>query len=271
MNKVMNNQPIGVFDSGLGGLNVLKELRKELPNEQFIYLGDTKRFPYGNKSSQAIIDIARDNVNFLLDKDVKMVIIACGTATSQALEVLQKEFSVPIIGIIEPTVLNLKERIDDLDNSVGIIATKGTIRSGAWEKKISEIIPTAEIVCHPAPLLATMAEEGWINNEVAEYTVKEYMKLFKSVDKLILGCTHYPLFADLMRKYLPKKTEIIDVGCELAVYLKKKLVDMDLECGQDNVGEYKLYLTDKNDEFADMATRILNECISLNDIEEIEL
>lgn len=267
----MNNQPIGVFDSGLGGLNVLKELVRVLPNERYIYLGDTKRFPYGNKSCQAIIDIARDNVNFLLEKGVKLVIIACGTATSQALEVLQKEFSVPIVGIIEPTVLNLRERMDALDNSVGIIATKGTIRSGAWERKISELIPTAEIVCHPAPLLATMAEEGWINNEVAEYTVKEYMKLFKGVDKLILGCTHYPLFADLMRKYLPKKTEIIDVGRELAIYLEKKLVDMGLNCGADNVGGYELYLTDKNEEFADMATRIFNKCISIDDIEEIEL
>lgn len=267
----MNDQPIGVFDSGLGGLNVLKELARVLPNERFIYLGDTKRFPYGNKSCQAIIDIARDNVNFLLEKGVKLVIIACGTATSQALEVLQREFSVPIVGIIEPTVLNLRDRMDALDNSVGIIATKGTIRSGAWERKISELIPTAEIVCHPAPLLATMAEEGWINNEVAEYTVKEYMKLFKGVDKLILGCTHYPLFADLMRKYLPKKTEIVDVGRELAVYLEKWLVEMGLNCGSDNVGGYELYLTDKNEEFADMATRIFNKCISIDDIEEIEL
>jgi glutamate racemase len=227
MNKVMNNQPIGVFDSGLGGLNVLKELRKELPHEHFIYLGDTKRFPYGNKSSQAIIDIARDNVNFLLDQDVKMVIIACGTATSQALETLQKEFSVPIIGIIEPTVLNLKERIDDLDNSIGVIATKGTIRSGAWEKKISEIIPTAEIVCHPAPLLATMAEEGWINNEVAEYTVKEYMKLFKSVDKLILGCTHYPLIKDEIKEVLGN-IKFFEGSYRLAIHLKEILEENNL-------------------------------------------
>ena len=267
----MNNQPIGVFDSGLGGLNVLKELRKELPHEHFIYLGDTKRFPYGNKSSQAIIDIARDNVNFLLDQDVKMVIIACGTATSQALETLQKEFSVPIIGIIEPTVLNLKERIDDLDNSVGIIATKGTIRSGAWEKKISEIIPTAEIVCHPAPLLATMAEEGWISNKVAEYTVKEYMKLFKSVDKLILGCTHYPLFKELMEKELPKNVEIIDIGRELAIYLKRKIGGYELECDPVNGGGYEMYLTDKDENFAQIASSILEESVNLEEIKEFEV
>jgi len=268
---VMNNQPIGIFDSGLGGLNVLKELVKVFPHEQFIYLGDTKRFPYGNKSTQAIIEICRDNVNFLLDRGVKMIIIACGTATSQALSALQKEYDIPIIGIIEPTVINLKERIDNLDNTIGIIATKGTIKSGAWEKKISEIIPTAEIISCPAPLLATMAEEGWTNNEVAEYTVKEYMKVFKNVDKLILGCTHYPLFYDLMKKYLPKRTEIIDVGEELALYLKERISGNELQTDSKAEGGYNLCVTDLNETFADMATKIFEKCISLSDIEEVKI
>ena len=266
----MNNSPIGVFDSGLGGLNVLKELMKELPNEKYIYLGDTKRFPYGQKSIDAIIEIAKQNVEFLIKQGVKLVVIACGTVTSQALEILQEIYEIPIVGIIEPTILNLKDRIDDMDNTIGIIATKGTIRSGAWEKKISEYIPNAEIICVAAPLLATMAEEGWINNKIAEYTVKEYMKMFKSVDKLILGCTHYPLFKTLMQKELSSKIEIIDTGVELAKYLKNKICELDIQTS--NVkGSYKIYLTDIDSTFANIATSILNENISVDEINKLEL
>ena len=266
----MNNRPIGVFDSGLGGLNVLKELIKELPNEKYIYLGDTKRFPYGQKSIDAIIEIAKQNVEFLIKQGVKLVVIACGTVTSQALEILQEIYEIPIVGIIEPTILNLKDRIDDMDNTIGIIATKGTIRSGAWEKKISEYIPNAEIISVAAPLLATMAEEGWINNKIAEYTVKEYMKMFKSVDKLILGCTHYPLFKTLMQKELSSKIEIIDTGVELAKYLKNKICELDIQTS--NVkGSYKIYLTDIDSTFANIATSILNENISVDEINKLEL
>lgn len=268
----MNNNPIGVFDSGIGGLNVLKELRKELPNEKFIYLGDTKRFPYGQKSKETIIEIAKQNVEFLISKKVKMIIIACGTATSQAIDVLKKEYDIPIIGIIEPTVLNLSTRIDEMNNTIGVIATKGTIRSRAWEKMIAEYIPNAEIISQPAPLLATMAEEGWTNNKVAEYTVKEYMKLFKNVNKLILGCTHYPLFADLMKNELPKDTEIIDTGKELAKYLKNELEMCNLEA--ENLlysSEYEIYLTDKEENFAVIASSILNENINIDEVKKFEI
>lgn len=267
----MNNSPIGVFDSGLGGLNVLKELLKELPNERYIYLGDTKRFPYGQKSADAIIEIAKQNVDFFIKQGVKLVIIACGTATSQALDVLREIYEIPIIGIIEPTVVNLRDRIDERDNAIGVIATKGTIRSCAWEKKISEYIPNAEIISVAAPLLATMAEEGWVNNKVAEYTVKEYMKMFKNVDKLILGCTHYPLFKDLMRKELSSKIEIIDTGVELARYLKKKITGYNLETSNTTFGGYEIYLTDIDSTFSNIATSILNENISMSKIKKLEV
>lgn len=267
----MNNNPIGIFDSGLGGLNVLKELRKELPNEKYIYLGDTKRFPYGQKSTDAIIEIAKENVEFFIKQEVKIVVIACGTVTSQAIDILKDIYEIPIIGIIEPTVLNLRERIDERDNMIGVIATKGTIRSGAWEKKISEYIPNAEIITEAAPLLATMAEEGWISNKVAEYTVKEYMKLFKNADKLILGCTHYPLFKELMRKELPNKTEIIDTGVELSKYLQKKISAWDLETSNMTNGGYEIYLTDIDETFANIATNILDENINVSEIKRLEI
>lgn len=251
----MDSRPIGVFDSGLGGLNVLKELMKVFPNEKFIYLGDTKRFPYGQKSREAIIDISKQNVEFLISKGVKLVIIACGTATSQALDIIKELYDVPIIGIIEPTVLNLKNRIKNDEKNIGVIATKGTIRSGAWEKKILEYIPDCHIINEPAPLLATMAEEGWINNKVAEYTIKEYMKLFENVDKLILGCTHYPLFRNLMQKELPDGVEIIDVGIELANYLKSMWRESLNDSSK--TGGYEIYLSDKDEGFANSASSIL--------------
>lgn len=264
----MDSRPIGVFDSGLGGLNVLKELRKELPDENFIYLGDTKRFPYGQKSAEAIIDISKQNVEFLISKNVKLVVIACGTATSQALNTLSGLYEVPIVGIIEPTVLNLKNRIGD-KKRIGVIATKGTIRSGAWEKKILEYIPDSVVTNEEAPLLATMAEEGWINNKVAEYTIKEYMKLFENIDKLILGCTHYPLFRNLMQKELPDGVEIIDVGKEIAIFLKNEYSD--IMSDNTDLGNYEIYLTDKDENFAFIASSILNDKIVLKDIKKFEI
>lgn len=264
----MDNRPIGVFDSGLGGLNVLKELMLKMPNEKYIYLGDTARFPYGQKSKEAIIEISKQNIEFLISKNVKMIIIACGTATSQALEEVKRLYDVPIVGIIEPTVINLKKIVGKKEE-IGVIATKGTIRSGEWEKKIHELIPEATIISQEAPLLATMAEEGWINNNVAKYTIKEYMKLFKNVDKLILGCTHYPLFSDLMKNELPKKTKLIDVGMELSEFINDKYYD--LKCEESNKGGCELYLTDIDENFVKIASLILNTKISIKDLNKVEL
>lgn len=256
----MDNRPIGMFDSGIGGLTVLKEVQKALPNEEIIYLGDTKRFPYGSKSKEAIIEISRKCVEFLISKDVKMIIIACGTATSQSLEVLQKEYSVPIVGIIEPTVLYLRDSIKKENARIGVIATSGTIRSGAWENKIKEKMPKVEVINEDAPLLATMAEQGWTNNKVAKYTVKEYMKCFKKIDKLILGCTHYPLFKELIEKELKGKTEIINTGTRVAYYVSKYIEDNDIK-NDDKVGSIEIYLTDMDSNFKEKATKLLGDNI----------
>ena len=134
----MDNRPIGMFDSGVGGLTVYEEIKKKLPNEKIIYLGDTKEFPYGSKSKQSIIELTKNNIEFLLKYNVKLIIIACGTATSQALEEVRKIYRVPIIGIIEPTVKYIKQ--EENYNNIGIIATRGTIRSNTWEKSIKDII-----------------------------------------------------------------------------------------------------------------------------------
>ena len=192
----MNNKAIGIFDSGVGGLTVLKEIRKSLPNENIIYLGDTQNFPYGNKSKKEIINFAIKNVETLIKKDVKIIIIACGTATSQALDILKKRYSIPIIGIIEPTVNYVKEKGY---KQVGVIATEGTIRSGEWEKRLKEKIPNIEVENKACPMLATIAEEGKANSPQGRAVIKEYMKGFKKkhIDKIILGCTHYPIYEEM--------------------------------------------------------------------------
>ena len=173
----MDNRKIGVFDSGVGGLTVFSEIIKQLPSEDIIYIGDTKRFPFGNKSKESIISISKQIVNYLILQDVKLIVIACGTATSQALEELRKIYKIPIIGIIEPTIENC---IKEDTKRVGIIATKGTIRSGEWEKQIKQKNNNIETISIETPLLASMAEEGWTQNQVAKAAIKEYMKEFKN-------------------------------------------------------------------------------------------
>lgn len=261
----MDTRPIGMFDSGIGGLTVLKEVKRLLPNEEIIYLGDTKRFPYGSKSKDAIIDASRNCVKYLIEKDVKLIVIACGTATSQSLDILKQEFNIPIIGIIEPTVEYLQKTVKP-NEKIGVIATQGTIRSNAWEKRILEEIPNVEVKSEETPLLATMAEQGWINNKVAKYTIKEYMKCFKKINRLILGCTHYPLFELLIRKELNKKVDIINTGEKVASYLKECLKKNSIE-NDNKEKSFTIYLTDKETNFLNVAGNLLEQEVEINEAE----
>lgn len=251
----MNKQPIGMFDSGVGGLTVFSEIVNKLPNENIIYLGDTKNFPYGSKSKEAIIELSKKCVEFLISKDVKLIIIACGTATSQSLEILNKIYNIPIIGIIEPTIDYLKKDENSINN-IGIIATQGTIRSNAWEYNIKNNIKNVQVYNKACSLLAPMAEEGWVNNDVAYYTIKEYMKDFKNIDKLILGCTHYPLFKDLIKNELGENVDIINTGEKLAQYLKDYLIKNNLQ-NDSNEPDYELFLTDTECNFINVANKLL--------------
>lgn len=257
----MDTRPIGMFDSGIGGLTVLKEVKKLLPNEEIIYLGDTKRFPYGSKSKDAIIEASRNCIKYLIEKNVKLIVIACGTATSQSLDVLKKEFDIPIIGIIEPTVDYLQKNAKSKE-TIGVIATQGTIRSKAWEEKILEKLENVEVKSEETPLLATMAEQGWINNKVAKYTIKEYMKCFKKINRLVLGCTHYPLFELLIKKELSKKVDIINTGEKVANYLKEYLCNKKIENNSEIKG-FTIYLTDKETNFSDIAKKLLEQNIGI--------
>lgn len=260
----MDKRPIGMFDSGVGGLTVLKEVINSNPNEDIIYLGDTKRFPYGSKSKESIIELTKNGIDFLISKNVKAIIIACGTATSQALEEMKKIYRIPIIGIIDPTVKYIKEK-ESLRN-IGIIATSGTIRSKGWQTNILKQIPKAKIKNKACPLLAPMAEEGWTDNEIAKLTIKEYLKDVKDVDCLVLGCTHYPLFKKIIVEELGENVEIINTGEMVSKDLKEILASSDMQNDVNNQGNYKIYLTDTETNFINVASKLLeNENIKVNE------
>ena len=256
----MDTRPIGIFDSGVGGLTVFSEMVKALPSEDMIYLGDTKQFPYGNKSKQTIIELAKKNIDFLISQGVKMVVIACGTATSQALSTVQGLYDIPIVGIIEPTVEALKK---EEIHTIGVIATTGTIRSNAWEKSIVDNMPNVKVINKACPLLAQMAEEGWTDNEIASLTIKEYLKEFegKQIEKLILGCTHYPLFEKILKEQLGK-VEIVDTGKMMGKYLEKMLCKKDMQNLSKKAPEYEIYFTDKEPAFLQVACNLLKKEIS---------
>ena len=267
----MDNRPIGMFDSGVGGLTVYKEVKKQLLNENIIYLGDTKRFPYGSKSKESIIDLTKQGIEFLISKKVKLIVIACGTATSQALLEVKDKYSIPIIGIIEPTIDYLEKKYSiKKGGTVGIIATRGTIRSNGWQNSIKQNIKNVDIEEKACPLLAPMAEEGWTDNEIAKLTVKEYLKNMKNVDTLILGCTHYPLFEDIIKEELGDNTEIINTGDKIALNLKSYLIEKGLEADNTIEDKDEIYLTDTECNFLNVATKLLKDDNLVSKIKKAE-
>ncbi len=269
----MDTRPIGVFDSGVGGMTILSEIKKQLPNENLIYLGDTKNFPYGDKSKETIIKLATKCAGFLINQNVKTIIIACGTATSQALTELKNIYRLPIEGIINPTVQEIKKSINKEQIKIGVIATEGTIRSNKWEEELKREIKEIEVINKACPLLAPMAEQGWTCNNVAKEAIKEYMKPFKNknIDKLILGCTHYPLFKNLIKNELGSEVEIINTGEKVANYLQEYLKYKGLENSNQNKIESTYYLTDTECNFTKVAQKLLKDDTLLSKIKKINI
>ena len=261
----MNKRPIGMLDSGVGGLTVYKEVRKKFPNEDIVYFGDTKSFPYGNKSKESIIELARDGVEFLISKNVKLIVIDCGTATSQALDTLKNEYDIPIIGIIEPTAKFIAEN-ENIKN-VGVIATNGTIRSNCWENTLKKLNKSLHVENRACPMLAPMAEEGWTENEIAKLAIHEYIKDFSKIDALVLGCTHYPLYTKILEEELPN-VKIINTGTMIA-YEIEKILNAGLENNKKNSGKLDIYLSDTECNFIDVAKKILN--VSKLDVKQCEI
>ncbi|NOS84114.1 MAG: glutamate racemase [Ignavibacteria bacterium] len=217
------SRPIGVFDSGVGGLTVVKELNRLLPNEKIIYFGDTGRVPYGNKSKETIIHYSLQVAYFLMKKKIKMLVVACNTASSVSLPTLKRHFHIPIIGVIEPGARSAIETT--LKNKIGVIGTLGTVRSNAYKKALKKIKGNVNVFQDPCPLFVHLAEDGWNKNKIAKMVADEYLKPLKdkNIDTLILGCTHYPLLKDVIQKSVGNKVVLIDSGKETAKEVKRIL------------------------------------------------
>ena len=228
MMNLNGNDPIGVFDSGLGGLTVVKELLYELPNERIVYFGDTARVPYGTKSRETIIRYSKEIVGVLLKKRVKMVVVACNTASSLALDVLKAEYKLPIIGVIDPGARKAAESTKN--KKVGIIATHSTVKSGKYAKRLKDFKKGLSILSQPCPLFVPLVEEGWLEHDITIRTAQEYLKEMKSskVDTLILGCTHYPLLKKTIGFVMGPSVTLIDSAKEVALEVKSILIERGL-------------------------------------------
>lgn len=238
------DRPIGVFDSGVGGLTVLRELVRALPGERYVYLGDTARVPYGTKSAETVTRYSIEIANFLITRfDIKMLVVACNTASSLSLPVLRKLYKIPVVGMVDPCVR--KAASLQRNGSIGVIGTAGTIRSGAYETALCRALPSARVISRPCPLLVSLAEEGWGNHPVARTVIAEYLEPFREdpPDALILGCTHYPVLKEAIRDLLGKKVLLIDSGEEAA-----RVVDILLSEGdarrRDDSGDLAFLVTD---------------------------
>ena len=253
--------PIGVFDSGLGGLTVVKELFAALPRESIVYFGDTARVPYGTKSRETIIRYSREIVAVLLKHKVKMIVVACNTASSLALDVLKKECSIPIIGVIDPGAK--KAALSTNSKKVGIIATQSTIRSGKYAKRLKNFEPKILVVSQPCPLFVPLVEEGWFEHDITRRVAQEYLGLFKKegVDTLILGCTHYPLLKKTIARVMGAKVTLIDSAREVAMEVKNILQAQHM-LQVDRIAARHLYLvSDEPEIFKYRAVRFLGTSV----------
>lgn len=253
----MNNEAIGVFDSGLGGLTVVKELIHHLPNERIVYFGDTARVPYGTKSAKTVIRYSREIVRALLKHKVKMVVVACNTASSLALDVLKKEFNVPLLGVIEP---GARKAIDVTRNKkVGIIATSSTVKSGKYAKKIVQLNKDIDVTSKPCPLFVPLVEEGWIDHAVTYQVARQYLKEIKKkkIDTLILGCTHYPLLKGVLRHVMGPGVQLVDSAREVALQVKGLLTRSNLLRTRLGPCRHLFIVSDEPKQFQHLAMRFL--------------
>ncbi len=240
---LMNNNPIGIFDSGIGGLTVAKEIARQLPGESFIYLGDTARVPYGTRSKEVITKYAMELVNFLLGKKVKCLVVACNTISAVALSEIRKASLVPVIEVVGPAV---KKAIHVTKNKkVGVIGTQGTIQSKTYENQIKNLDPDIQVFSVGCPLFVPLAEEGFHQHAAVKLVAEDYLNelIAADIDTLVLGCTHYPLLLETIAETMGPKVNLVDSAKPTAEELKKILHQRNLLSGNKNPN-YEFYVTD---------------------------
>ena len=261
-----DSRPIGVFDSGIGGLTVVKAMRDLLPNENIFYLGDTARVPYGPKSPETVQRYAVELAGMLMQKNAKALVVACNTVSSVALPLLINKFSVPMIGVIEPGARAALQATRN--RHIGVIGTRATIRSGAYEKALRATDNNVRVSSRACPLLVPLIEEGLLDDEVTDRMIVRYLQpmLADGIDTLVLGCTHYPLLTDAITRMLKRQVMLVDSAQNCARAVEGTLDRHSLRAAQPNRGELHVALTDAADNFLNVA----RDALQLN-FGEIEL
>ena len=261
----MSNQPIGVFDSGLGGRTAVKQLRSIMPHENIIYFGDTGRVPYGNRSVETIRRYAEQDARFLLSKNVKMVIAACGTVSSTATE-LGSKLPVPYVNVIAPTAAAAVKATKN--GRIGVIGTRATISTGAYKKEIEKLDGSIKVFQKDCPLFVPIVEEGFFGTDdpIAMLTAERYLSVLKEqqVDTIILGCTHYPILKAVIGEYVGMDVKLIDSGKETALYASNVLAEKSLLNTSDKEGECEFYVSDRTEGFSQIASIFLRSNIGEN-------
>ncbi len=259
----MDTRPIGVFDSGLGGLTAVRVLRRILPEEDLVYFGDTARVPYGGRSRETLVKFARQNLRFLRSFGPKAVLIACGTVSTTALDILQAENDLPIVGVVEPTCRKALAVTET--RRVGLIATQAAVRSRGYETALRRLDPGVEVLCHPCPLFVPLVENGRFHpgDVVIETVAREYLApmLDWGMDTLILGCTHYPLLEDVIAHICGPGVTLISAGEESAFELKRLLAAQGLRAPADRQGGAGFWVSDRPEDFEGAASLFLQEDI----------
>jgi len=255
----VNSAPLGFFDSGVGGLTVVRAVQELLPSEDILYLGDTARLPYGSKSPETIRRFAHEDARFLIDRGVKAIVVACNTATAHALPSLRENYGLPILGVIEAGVDAALANPNT--ERIGIIATRGTIRSHAYQHALA--LRRTGLIIHgqAAPLLVPLVEEDWIDHPATAIVLKTYLDplVEKGIDTLMLACTHYPLLIPVLRHLLPPDVRLVDSATTCAQHLQKELTRLNMLSSSDHDGKLEVHLTDLSDEFEVLARRFLKK------------
>lgn len=254
--------PIGIFDSGVGGLTVVRQIHRVLPAEDLVYLGDTARVPYGTKSPATVIRFACEDTAFLLGRNVKAVVVACNTASAWALAALEKRFDIPIFGVIAPGVAAALNKTRT--RRIGVIGTSATIRSRAYENGILARDDQTKVFARACPLLVPLVEEGWIRHPITVRVLKEYLRpiLRQKIDTLVLGCTHYPLLKTLIRRIVGRRVALVDSAESCALDLQRRLHNLGLLQNPDGrTGQVQLFVTDEVERFEQLSRNFLRRAV----------
>jgi glutamate racemase len=275
MPQTRNDAPIGVFDSGLGGMTVLRAVAERLPHEDLVYLGDSARVPYGTRSAQTVVNYARACARKLREQQIKLLVVACNTVSAVALDILSAELDFPVLGVIAPGARAGVRA--SRSGRLGVLCTPGTVLSGAYPRAVAAVNPDVNVFVEAAPLLVPLVEEGWLEGDVPRLAVRKYLGALvqHDIDALVLGCTHYPLLASVIATELAdlhgSQVPVVDSAHALSAELADVLERQQLSAFAGKQGKLRIFVTDMPNKFSDVASRFLGQDVATLDVTAIDL